>query len=257
MAAHVRKVTLAIGDAEYEWAARRAKREGTSISAVITAATKEKRQTEARDEQQRQAWSEIKAYVSRERPLTEEEVEAAAEELDRIEASQPRSKARGPNRRSAAQTLALKRIARARLDALRELGQPVPGDEGKALPQRGPKGGLWRPLELYGLLYEKPAREILGLSQAKFRALVLPSAWVENPKYSTAPKVGVYDPLTLRVLRDLLTTKPEVLDEQRRFVTQRRAEIDDQVHEEHTAFMQRARHWRNLRAERQSGRKRR
>jgi uncharacterized protein len=53
---------------------------------------------------------------------------------------------------------ALAEVARARLDALRSLGFVIPGDDGVALPPRGPRGGLWRPLEQYGLMYEGPAR---------------------------------------------------------------------------------------------------
>ncbi len=46
-------------------------------------------------------------------------------------------------------------------------------------------------------MYEGPARRLLGLSRDAFRDLVLPTAWVKNPLYSTARQVGVYDPRTL------------------------------------------------------------
>jgi hypothetical protein len=70
-----------------------------------------------------------------------------------------------------------------------------PRDDGATfLPPRGPRGGLWRPLEQYGLMYEGPSRRLLGLSREAFHALVLPAALVKNPLYSTAPHVGVFEP---------------------------------------------------------------
>jgi hypothetical protein len=81
MAANVRKVTLAITNEEYAWAERRAKRAGISVSAVLSAAAKEKRQAEERDEEQRKAWAEVVAYVTRGVPLTTEELAGAEREL--------------------------------------------------------------------------------------------------------------------------------------------------------------------------------
>jgi hypothetical protein len=240
VAANVRKVTLAITNEEYAWAERRAKRAGISVSAVLSAAAKEKRRAEERDEKQRKAWAEIVAYVTNGAPLTSEELAAAERELN----------GKAPKRRRATARAQAARTARERLDALRALGRPVSGDDGVGLPPRGPRGGLWRPLDHYGLIYEKPAREALRLSRAVFRALVLPTAWVKNPKYSTAPSVGVYDPRTLLAIRAALDSDPDSLAQQRSFVARRRAEIDAGVREEHTAFMQRAREWRAVRQER-------
>jgi hypothetical protein len=82
VAANVRKVTLAIANEEYAWAERRAKRAGTSVSAVLSAAAKEKRQAEERDEKQREAWAEIVGYVTNGASLTSEELAAAERELN-------------------------------------------------------------------------------------------------------------------------------------------------------------------------------
>jgi len=145
---------------------------------------------------------------------------------------------------------ALAEVARARLDALRRLGLVVPGDDGGFLPPRGPRGGLWRPLE-YGLVYEGPARRVLGLSRNAFRALVLPTAWVKNPLYSTAPKVGVYDPCALvEIGRALHDNRSEWLAQCRAFVSRRRDQIDADVRVEHGELMRRARDWQELRRER-------
>jgi uncharacterized DUF497 family protein len=145
---------------------------------------------------------------------------------------------------------ALAEAARARLDALRSLGFVAAGDDGLGLPPRGPRGGLWRPLGQYGLKYEGPARRLVGLSRDAFRALVLPAAWVKNPLYATAPKVGVYDPCTLVELsRALCDNRTAWLAQCRGFVSRRREQIDEEVRVEHEKFMSRARDWQNLRRE--------
>lgn len=146
---------------------------------------------------------------------------------------------------------ALVNVARARLDALRSLGLVISVDDGAMLPPRGPRGGLWRPLEQYGLMYEGPARRRLGLSRDAFRGLVLPTAWVKNPLYSTAPQVGVYDPCTLvEIARALRENRAEWLAQCRVFVSRRREQIDADVRVEHDDFMRRARDWQALRRER-------
>ncbi|MBK7402944.1 MAG: hypothetical protein IPJ34_43650, partial [Myxococcales bacterium] len=177
MSANVRKVTLAITKDEYEWAERTATRTGVSISSVLSAAAREKRTAEERDARQRTAWAEVVDLVLAGSPLTEDELAAAKAELDglmipRIEPPSAKS------------------VARERLDALRALGCAVAGDDGVNLPAGGPRGGLSRPISHYGLVFEKPAREALGLSHVEFRALVLPAAWVKNPESVTGPRVG-------------------------------------------------------------------
>jgi hypothetical protein len=108
-----------------------------------------------------------------------------------------------------------------------------------------------RPLEQYGLMYEDPARRLLGLSRAAFRALVLPTAWVKNPLYSTAPHVGVYDPCTLvEIARALRQNRAEWLAQCRAFVSRRREQIDADVRVAHDDFMRRACDWNALRQER-------
>jgi uncharacterized DUF497 family protein len=156
-----------------------------------------------------------------------------------------------PRRTKAERRKALAEAARARLDALRSLGFIVPDDDGVALPPRGPRGGLWRPLEQYGLMYEGPSRRLVGLSREAFRALVLPAAWVKNPLYSTAPHVGVFDPLTLvEISRAQHEDRAAWLAACRRWVSWRRAQIDAEARVEHDDFMRRARDWQALRRER-------
>ncbi|MGH7282138.1 MAG: hypothetical protein ACRELY_11480 [Polyangiaceae bacterium] len=81
MAASIRKVTLAIGNEEYAWAERRARRLGTSISAVLTAAARAEREEEQRTEAQRRAWTSVLDHVTSGVPLSAGELSAAEEEL--------------------------------------------------------------------------------------------------------------------------------------------------------------------------------
>jgi len=240
MSANVRKVTLAITKDEYEWAERTATRTGVSISSVLSAAAREKRTAEERDARQRTAWAEVVDLVLAGSPLTEDELAAAKAELDglMIPRIEPPS---------------AKKVARERLDALRALGCAVAGDDGVNLPAGGPRGGLSRPISHYGLVFEKPAREALGLSHVEFRALVLPAAWVKNPESATGPRVGVYDPRTLLAIRRALDSNPKSLEQQRDFVVRRRQEIDAEVREEHAAFLQRAHDGGPKRAKRRRG----
>jgi hypothetical protein len=55
MGATVRKVSLAIGREELEWAEKRAAREETSVSAIITDATRRAREAEKKRWRQRKA----------------------------------------------------------------------------------------------------------------------------------------------------------------------------------------------------------
>ena len=91
MPAHVRKVTVAIGEDAYAWAARSAERGKTSISAVLTAAARAKRDAEERDAAQARAWSEVLSHVARGRPLTAAEIAAAGRELARVMAGRAKS----------------------------------------------------------------------------------------------------------------------------------------------------------------------
>lgn len=90
MGANVRKVTLAITNEEYDWAARLAKRAGTSISSVLSAAAKEKREREEQDAAQRRAWADVVDYVTAGSPLTPAELVAAERELGTARRSRPR-----------------------------------------------------------------------------------------------------------------------------------------------------------------------
>jgi predicted aspartyl protease len=99
VATNVRKVTLAITNEEYAWALRRAKGEGTSVSAVLSAAAKEKRHAEEQAETQRQAWAEIVAYVTNGAQLTSEELAAAEKELNGTAPKRRRASTRGEGAR--------------------------------------------------------------------------------------------------------------------------------------------------------------
>ena len=82
MTTTVRKVTIAMGRAEYDWARRRARREGRSVSAVLTSATREMRAAEARRELQQKAWDELLLWGSDGRGFTQAQLAAARKELD-------------------------------------------------------------------------------------------------------------------------------------------------------------------------------
>ena len=157
---------------------------------------------------------------------------ATAEDERRYRQGQDEPSASRGKRTKADRREALAEVARARLDAVRSLGFVVPRDDGGGLPPRAPRGGLWRPLELYGLMYEGPARRLLGLSREAFRWLVLP-----------APKVGVYDPLHARRDQPSVSRQPGRSAQCRAFVSRRREQIDADVRVEHEEFMTRARSW--------------
>lgn len=100
MPVRVKKISVALGHEELAWAQRRAKREGTSVSAVLTAAARRTRDEEARDERQRAAWEEYEAWATAESgPLSHGELEAARRELAAEPAQAPReAKARRARR---------------------------------------------------------------------------------------------------------------------------------------------------------------
>jgi hypothetical protein len=77
----VRKVRVAIEAAELDWARERAEREGTSPSAVLTRATREAREAEARRERQRVAWEAFEHWATRGAGLGAEDLDAAEREL--------------------------------------------------------------------------------------------------------------------------------------------------------------------------------
>ena len=81
MAATVQKVSVALGREELEWARKRAKRQRTSVSAVLTDITREARETEARRARQRRAWTDFLASAVGDRPLDDAELAAARAEL--------------------------------------------------------------------------------------------------------------------------------------------------------------------------------
>jgi hypothetical protein len=82
MAASVEKVSVAIGRDELEWAKERAEREGTSLSAVLTAATRAAREQEARRARQDAAWGAILSWATEGQGVSPEALAAAERELD-------------------------------------------------------------------------------------------------------------------------------------------------------------------------------
>lgn len=82
MAVTVRRVTIALGTQEYAWARKRARREGRSVSAVLTAAAREAAESEAKRERQRKAWDAVSAWVLDGEPASADELEAARRALD-------------------------------------------------------------------------------------------------------------------------------------------------------------------------------
>ncbi len=81
MAVTVRKVSVAIGRDELEWARKRARREKTSISAVLTDAARQAREAEALREKQRKAWGEFLDWATEGDGLTDEQIESGRRAL--------------------------------------------------------------------------------------------------------------------------------------------------------------------------------
>lgn len=94
----MKKISVALGHEELAWAQRRAKREGTSVSAVITAAARRAAEEEQREPRQREAWAEIVAWATKDEPFTPEEIAAADRELGGAEGARRRARARGKRR---------------------------------------------------------------------------------------------------------------------------------------------------------------
>jgi len=82
MAASVEKVSVAIGNDELEWARERARREGSSLSAVLTDAARVARELEQQKARQEAAWRAFVEYATEGQGLSAEAIEAAARELD-------------------------------------------------------------------------------------------------------------------------------------------------------------------------------
>lgn len=83
MSVTVKKVTVALGRDEYAWAKKQAKRTGTSVSAVLTQAAREARETAERVARQEAAWAEVEAWLTAGAALGADELEDARRELDR------------------------------------------------------------------------------------------------------------------------------------------------------------------------------
>lgn len=83
MAISVKKVSVAIGQDELAWARRRAEREGTSLSAVLTDATRAAREIETRRKKQQAAWSAFAKWATAGKRLPPTAIAAAERELNR------------------------------------------------------------------------------------------------------------------------------------------------------------------------------
>jgi hypothetical protein len=109
--------------------------------------------------------------------------------------------------------------------------------------------GLLKKLGRYGLVYENTAAKLLDLSKERFRRLVLPEEWIPNPRYSTAPKVPIYDPRTLLEIKRDLVEDPDLAARGRSSVIDARATTDAEIREGYKQFIGRARDWRAQRSE--------
>lgn len=81
MPVSVKKVSVAIGLDELEWARGRAERDGTSLSAVLTEATRAAREFEARRVRQDAAWLSFLEWATEGAGLPTGALEAAQREL--------------------------------------------------------------------------------------------------------------------------------------------------------------------------------
>ncbi len=127
----------------------------------------------------------------------------------------------------------------ARVAALKALGH-------SGEPEKHSRNVL-RWLKNFGLVYEKTAARLLGVSVARLRRLVLPEDWIPNPAYSTAPRVPIYDPRTLLLIKQFVEKDPSLAKSGRASVMLARAQIDAEVREEYGAFISRARFWNERR----------
>lgn len=104
MAVRVTKVSVALGTSELEWARKQAAREGTSVSAIVTAAVAAARRAAAEvakgEAKRKKGVSELLAFLAEGgSPLTQAEKDAAWKELTgEAESRAPRAR---PRRRAA------------------------------------------------------------------------------------------------------------------------------------------------------------
>lgn len=139
----------------------------------------------------------------------------------------------------------LEAAAVARIAALKGLGH-------SGEPEKHSRNQL-RWLKNRGLVYEKTAAKLLGITVLRLRRLVLPDRWITNPAYRTAPNVPVYDPRTLLVIKQLVIDHGEALLEHgRTSVIAARAELDEGVREGYAEFRERAQSWKDVRAARRA-----
>lgn len=73
---------MAIGLEELAWARERAEREGTSLSAVLSAAARVAREVEEENARRAEAWEEFLRWATEGAPFTDEELAEADRELD-------------------------------------------------------------------------------------------------------------------------------------------------------------------------------
>jgi hypothetical protein len=83
MTVSVKKVSVALGNDELQWARRRAEREGTSLSAVLTDATRVARESETRKKKQQAAWSSFTKWATAGKGPPPAAIAAAERELNR------------------------------------------------------------------------------------------------------------------------------------------------------------------------------
>jgi DNA-binding IclR family transcriptional regulator len=81
MAANVQKVSVAIGKRELSWAKRQARRAGTSVSAVLTAAARAALEAEQERALRDAAWAEFVEWSTGGKGVAPDDLEAARREL--------------------------------------------------------------------------------------------------------------------------------------------------------------------------------
>jgi len=82
MPSNVQKVSVAIGKRELSWARRQARRSGTSVSAVLTAAARAALEAEQERTLRDAAWAEFVEWSTDGKGVDPEELAAARRELD-------------------------------------------------------------------------------------------------------------------------------------------------------------------------------
>lgn len=92
----VEELSVAIGPEELAWARQRAEREGTSLSAIVTAVLRSARLEEAERARREAAWQEYLDWATAGRGVDSDELKAALREIDgQTDANRPAAESLG------------------------------------------------------------------------------------------------------------------------------------------------------------------